>query len=46
MTDRPIKTILILFCVILNSVCGGCAVVGELRLKDTSIEHETELGGA
>ncbi|MBR3356578.1 MAG: hypothetical protein IKG46_01935 [Solobacterium sp.] len=46
MKHRLIKTILILFCVILNSICCGCAADRPLKLENTSIEHETELGGA
>ncbi len=46
MKNRLIKTILILFCVILDSVCCGCAASVPEKLENASIEHETELGGA
>ncbi len=46
MKNRLIKTILILFCVILDSVCCGCAASAPEKLENASIEHETELGGA
>ena len=46
MKNRLIKTIFILFCVFLDSVCCGCAAACPPKLENTSIEHETELGGA
>ena len=46
MTHRLTKTILILFCVVLSSISCGCAGADPLKLENTSIEHETELGGA
>ncbi|MBR2769795.1 MAG: hypothetical protein IKD68_12755, partial [Solobacterium sp.] len=46
MTVRLIKPILILFLVFLTSVCCSCGGAGSLKLENTSIEHETEFGGA
>ena len=46
MTVRLIKPILILFLVFLTSVCCSCGEAGSLKLENTSIEHETEFGGA